>query len=103
MLETKIKEVIIQRLNLPVNVEEISNEAPIFNNPNQEQSQDDDKKGLQLDSIDALEVVVALNKEFNVKITDKDMNIFESVNTIAEYIRKNSDVASQYEKEQSRV
>jgi acyl carrier protein len=57
--------------------------------------------GVQLngekDSIDALEVVVALNKEFKVTITDQDMHIFQSIKTISDYVRKNSPVADQYE------
>lgn len=48
-----------------------------------------DQKGL--DSIDVLELVVALGNEFGVTISDEDMNIFGSVNTIAQYIEEKMD------------
>lgn len=41
-----------------------------------------------MDSIDALELVVALNNEFNVEIKDEDMGIFQSINTIADFIEE---------------
>lgn len=86
-LEERIKEVIIQRLNLSVDPGEIANDAAIFSSGLDEEAS---AQSLNLDSIDALEMVVALNKEFNVTITDEDMSIFRSINTIADYIRENS-------------
>lgn len=86
-LEERIKEVIIQRLNLSVDPGEIANDASIFSGGLDEEAS---AQSLNLDSIDALEMVVALNKEFNVTITDEDMSIFRSINTIADYIRVNS-------------
>lgn len=94
-LEERIKEVIIERLNLSVKPEDISNDAPIFSADSAEDNTDNG--GFELDSIDALEMVIALNKEFKVTITDKDMGIFKSVNTIAAYIRENSSLAEAYE------
>lgn len=93
-LEEKIKEVIIRRLNLQVKPEEISNQAPIFDTATAEASEGE---GFGLDSIDALELVVALNKEFEVTITEEHMEIFRSINTMAEFLRENSFVASQFE------
>lgn len=87
-LEERIKKVIIERLNLDIDPGEIANDAPIFSGGLEEG--DNPEQSLGLDSIDALEMVIALNKEFNVTITDENMDIFRSVNTIAEYIRQNS-------------
>ena len=79
MLETKIKQLIIDSLDLEdITVEDIPDDEPLFG------------EGLGLDSIDALELGMALKKEFNLKSDkDKDENKkhFYSVKTIADYIR----------------
>ena len=57
-----LKKMIIETLRLEdVSVEDIDNEAPLF------------REGLGLDSIDALELVVAIEKNFNVIIEDEDV------------------------------
>jgi acyl carrier protein len=47
--------------------------------------------GLGLDSIDALELIVMLDKDYGIKLTDpkEGKNIFASINTMAEYITAN--------------
>ena len=62
--DLKVK--IIEILNLEdVSVEEIKNDDPLFGD------------GLGLDSIDALELIVLLDKEYGIKITDpKDFVLF---------------------------
>ncbi len=79
MLENKIKQLIIDSLELEdITIEDIADDEPLFN------------EGLGLDSIDALELGMALKKEFNLKL-DKDKedtkNHFYSVKTIADFIR----------------
>lgn len=79
MLETKIKQLIIDSLDLEdITVEDIPDDEPLFG------------EGLGLDSIDALELGMALKKEFNLK-SDKDKEEnkkhFYSVKTIADFIR----------------
>ncbi|MBL0387461.1 acyl carrier protein [Tumebacillus sp. ITR2] len=76
-LETQVKECIIARLDLDVTADEIENAAPLFG------------EGLGLDSIDALELVIAIGKQFEVTIGDDDMDIFQSVDRICEFIRAN--------------
>ncbi len=72
-----LKQLIIQRLKLtdmtPVMIE---TDAPLFG------------EGLGLDSIDALELVLGLEKEFGVIIPDAEVGkkVFQSVRTIAQYI-----------------
>lgn len=112
-LEYRIKKCIIDRLALRVDPNEIDNTAPIFNmnnisNMTEEQMEEagispemimmaqdmanDEVKGLELDSIDSLEVVVALSNEFGVEIGDDDMMIFQSINTIADFIREKTGI-----------
>jgi acyl carrier protein len=74
----KLKTQIIEQLNLAeVKPEDIDPNGPLFGT------------GLGLDSIDALELIVLLEKHYGIKIEDpKDgKTIFESVKTMAEYIK----------------
>jgi acyl carrier protein len=73
-----LKKMIIDTLRLEdITVDEIDNEAPLF------------REGLELDSIDALELVVAIEKIFNVIIEDEDVGkkAFASVNALAMFIQ----------------
>jgi len=74
----KLKTQIIEQLNLAeVKPEDIQPDAPLFG------------EGLGLDSIDALELIVLLEKHYGIKIEDpKDgKTIFQSIRTMAEYIK----------------
>jgi acyl carrier protein len=48
--------------------------------------------GIGLDSIDALELIVLMNKEYNIRIADPEegKNVFYSIKTMADYIQANS-------------
>jgi|TARA_B110000091_G_scaffold83323_1_gene91694 acyl carrier protein len=79
-LKLKLKEQLIEQLNLEdFTVKDIADDLPLFGD------------GLGLDSIDALEIIVMLDKNFNIKISNPEdgAKIFQSVNTIAEYIENN--------------
>jgi acyl carrier protein len=79
-LKIKIKEKLIEQLNLEgFKVEDIKDDTPLFG------------EGLGLDSIDALEIIVMLDRNFNIKISNPEegAKVFQSVNTIAEYIENN--------------
>lgn len=80
-LEKEIKELIIKSLDLEdISVSDINDDAPLF------------EDGLGLDSIDALELGMALKKQYNIVMSDdKDENskYFYSVKTIADFIRSN--------------
>ena len=75
-LEERVKRMIVRELRLKQAPESIDSEAPLF------------EDGLGLDSIDALQLIVALEKEFQIKIeTQADgMRILRSVRTIAQHI-----------------
>ena len=77
-LHMRIKKVIVEALMLEdVAAEDIDSEAPLF------------VEGLGLDSIDALELAVALHKEFGVKTRaddERNREIFFSVDTLAKFI-----------------
>ena len=73
----KIKNLIIQRLKLvDMTSEMIEADAPLFG------------EGLGLDSIDALELVLGLEKEFGVIIPDAEVGkkVCQSVRTMAQYV-----------------
>ena len=78
-LKNEIKDLIIKSLDLEdITADDIKDDEPLFND------------GLGLDSIDALEIGMALQKKYNLKIDsgkeDNSKN-FYSVSTIAEYVR----------------
>lgn len=82
-LERKILEMIVERAELEdVDFEGVNYDAPIF------ASFDEAEEGLQLDSVDALELVVGLNELFGIKVSDEDMAIFRSITTLADYVRE---------------
>jgi acyl carrier protein len=79
-LTNELKEHIIDVLNLEeMTPEDIDNDAPLFG------------EGLGLDSIDALELIVMLEKVYGIKIKDPSAGkeIFKSVSTMAEFVEKN--------------
>ena len=76
----KLKQEIIEVLNLEdIKPEDIDNDAPLFG------------EGLGLDSIDALELIVLIEKNYGIKLQDpaKGKEIFKSINVMADYIQKN--------------
>ena len=77
-LEIEIKNLIVESLSLEDIVpEEIETEAPLFG------------EGLGLDSIDALELGIALRKKFNIRLSPDDeetRNHFQSVASLAVFI-----------------
>ncbi|TLD41731.1 MAG: Acyl carrier protein (ACP1) [Candidatus Jettenia ecosi] len=76
----RLKELLVTRLKLKVGVDKIKDDTPLFG-PN----------SLGLDSIDVLEMIIVIKKEFGVEIMDRETseNIFTSVGSIARYIEEN--------------
>jgi len=76
-LMQKLKGQIIKQLNLnDKKPEDIGDDEPLF------------VEGLGLDSIDALELIVLMQQEYNVKLNNAEegQSVFRSVRTMAEYI-----------------
>ena len=76
----ELKTEIIEVLNLEeVTPEDIDENAPLFGD------------GLGLDSIDALELIVLMEKNYGIRLTDpaQGKEIFKSVAVMADYISKN--------------
>lgn len=79
-LINNVKLQIIEALNLDgMSPEEIENDAPLFG------------EGLGLDSIDALELIMLLEKQYGIKLANpaEGKEIFKSVSVMADYIAKN--------------
>jgi acyl carrier protein len=79
-LKLEIKEKIITALNLEdITTDDINDDDALFG------------EGLALDSIDALELIVMLDKDYGIKLADpkEGRNIFQSINTMAHYIADN--------------
>lgn len=79
-LKLELKNKIIEVLNLEdIAVEEIKDTDPLFGG------------GLGLDSIDALELIVLLDKDYGIKLSDpkKGKEIFQSIEVMAKYIEEN--------------
>jgi acyl carrier protein len=80
-LNLQIKKLIIDTLKIPdVTPEEVEDDVPIFQN-----------QKLGLDSIDAVELVVALQRAYGVKIDDQNLarDVLQSVDHIAGFVRDN--------------
>ena len=77
----ELKEALIESLNLEdITPDEIDNEAPLFGD-----------EGLGLDSIDALEILLILERNYGIRIANpaEGKSIFYSVRTLADFITAN--------------
>ncbi|HEX6203730.1 MAG TPA: phosphopantetheine-binding protein [Thermoanaerobaculia bacterium] len=76
-LSQRLKEIIVEALNLEgLTPERIEDEEPLFGD------------GLGLDSVDALELVVALEREYGIKIRSNEIDpqVFANVSSLARFI-----------------
>lgn len=78
-LKIEIKELIIQTLNITgVKPEEIKDDLSLFEPGN----------ALELDSVDALEIVMALQRKYGVKLDDQNTSrqVLKCIDTMAEFV-----------------
>ena len=78
-VKDQLKKIIIEELNLEdISPEDIEDDAPLFG------------EGLGLDSLDAVEIVVLLEKHFGVEVKslDEGREAFSSINALAAYIEE---------------
>ena len=73
-LTHRLKETLVERLDLDRQTDEIPDDCLLFG------------VGLGLDSVDALEIVVAVEGEFGIRVEDDDMKEIRSVNSIVDLI-----------------
>ena len=78
-LKQQLKKQIVEFLNLlSVNPDDIKDDEPLFG------------EGLGLDSIDSIELIVLLNREYGIVIEDpkEGRKVLVDINTMADYIEK---------------
>lgn len=73
-INNTLKELIVDGLELPVPAASVDDDQPLFG------------RGLELDSLDTLEIVSLVEEEFGVYITDEDKFVFGSINKIGDFI-----------------
>ena len=78
-LDRRVKELIVRQLKLEIDPASIVSSAPLFG---------DGADGLGLDSIDALELVLGIEKEFGIKVQDEEVGVkaFASVDALCAFI-----------------
>lgn len=77
-LEDKVKEIIVEQLG--VDADEVTPEASFIDD-------------LGADSLDTVELVMALEEEFNMEIPDEEAEKIKSVGDAIEYIKSHASVA----------
>ena len=79
-IKQDIKRLMVENLMLQISAEEIGDDQPLFG-----------PGSVGLDSVDALQLVVALDKTYGLKVADAEVarQILQNVNTIADAVVKN--------------
>lgn len=75
----EIKGILIDSLMLDIDKDLIMNDQPLFG------------RGLELDSIAALELSIGISTTFGVELNDDDISILSSVNRLADFVIENSE------------
>ncbi|MDR1807949.1 MAG: phosphopantetheine-binding protein [Propionibacteriaceae bacterium] len=73
-MNRKLRTILVEGLELPVTVEQIDSDQPLFG------------RGLELDSLDTLEIVSLIDDEWAVPVTDDQKYVFGSINKLADMI-----------------
>lgn len=76
-LKARVKEMLVRQLKLQVKPLEITDDEPLFG-----------EEGLGLDSIDVLEVVASVEKEFGVRIESQEEGekVLQNIETLANFV-----------------
>jgi len=85
-LKERIKNLMVENLMLQVSPGEIKDDLPLFG-----------PDSLGLDSVDALQLVVALDKTFGLKLRDPEAakQVLQNVNSMAEAVQQNASPPAQ--------
>lgn len=82
-LEEQICEMIVKKLELDdIDPSTIDYETPLFS------AYDEDGSGLELDSVDSLELVVAMRETFGIVVGEANMSIFKNINSLSNFVRE---------------
>ncbi|MFP4176502.1 MAG: phosphopantetheine-binding protein [Candidatus Brocadiia bacterium] len=82
-LKAELKRLLVESLSLEqIRPEDIGDDEPLF-----------EEEGVGLDSLDGVEVVVMLQRNYGLDVKDmqKGTEIFQSINTLAEYVMANAE------------
>jgi acyl carrier protein len=75
-LNWKLRNILVDGLELPVAAEQIDSDQPLFG------------RGLELDSLDTLEIVSLIDDEWDVPVTDDKRYVFGSINKLADFVEE---------------
>src|SRR5258708_23474631 len=73
-LSRRVKDLLVRRLDIEVDPAMIADDQPLFG------------RGLELDSIDTLELAIAIQEEFAVELTDDNVEAMLSVSRLVDHI-----------------
>lgn len=71
-----LRKMVVDRLDLGIDPEWITDDQPLFG------------RGLELDSVDTLELILGVESEFGVSLTEDDRLVFGSIARLAERVRE---------------
>ena len=74
-----IKEELIDRLELDFQPDDIDDDVYLFGG------------GLQLDSIDSMEIIIGMQSRFGVEIPEGDLSPLRTINTLADFVQANQE------------
>lgn len=77
-LNLRLKNLLVDSLELVTPADQVGDDQPLFG------------RGLELDSLDTLEIVVLIEENFGVAISDDDSGVFGSVNRLADFVIEHS-------------
>ncbi|WP_375140871.1 acyl carrier protein [Ideonella aquatica] len=80
-LTARMKQALIERLSLQLTPDEIADDSPLFGT------------GLGLDSVDALEIAILIELEFDVPVSDDELASFRSINTLVDLVEQRTQAA----------
>jgi acyl carrier protein len=79
---TEIKEELADRLQLEVSPENIDDDTYLFGG------------GLQLDSIDSMEIIIGMQAKFGVEVPEGDVAPLRTINTLADLVEEHQPMAA---------
>ena len=90
-----IKLILVKQLNLKRKPETISADTLLFTIGPDSPHYQKDLDSLNLDSIDSLEIIIALEKEFGINVTDEELKepekIFRNVGALTDFVKSKLD------------